>query len=230
MSSRITLIFSIHKEIGICNSNALVKILKSISPDIIFEELSKDQYQESYDKRTLNNLESVAIGKYVKTHPIPHIPIDTFQRPESYHRDQDRLIQTLTGCTGKNSFHYRNLLEQKNTYIFNHGFNFLNSSNNEKLFDELKELEEKILTEKDQDHLWKLSSKVRENLAKREDTMLDNVYAYARKNEFRQGLMLIGSGHQKSIKQKIKERKETEDIKIEWSILPVPELESHSSI
>jgi hypothetical protein len=32
--------------------------------------------------------------------------------------------------------------------------------------------------------------------------------------------MFIGSGHQKSIKKKIRERVETENLKIDWSFLP----------
>jgi pheromone shutdown protein TraB len=42
----ITLISTVHKEIGQCNSNELYKIIESIKPDVIFLEAFENSYSK----------------------------------------------------------------------------------------------------------------------------------------------------------------------------------------
>ncbi len=49
----ITLIATAHFEIGKCNSYELYKIIEKISPEVIFEELSSNLFDEFYNQNQL---------------------------------------------------------------------------------------------------------------------------------------------------------------------------------
>jgi hypothetical protein len=220
MSSNVTLIFTQHRELGLCSSDALLRIIESVKPEVIFEELSEDNYRRAYSEGTLNNLESVAIRKYVKTHDIPHVPVDTFERPKNYDKDQSHLYGGVTSSAGVHSFHLRGLLDQHEAMITQFGFTYLNSHDNEKVFEAIDKLKLKVLETLNDEALHRMAKIIEEVIVIREDAILDNVYNYIRENNYVNGLMFIGSGHQKSIKKKIRERVETENLKIDWSFLP----------
>ena len=50
----ITVISTNHKEIGKCNSEELYKIVESINPEVIFEELSGKLFEIIYNANSLN--------------------------------------------------------------------------------------------------------------------------------------------------------------------------------
>lgn len=216
MDKNIIVIFSRHEEGGKCTSGALVQIMTYVKPDIIFEELSHSLYNEAYIDKTLNNLESVAIRKYLEDHHTKHIPVDTYDRPEHYQRDQDTLWKRLIGGINQYSFHLISLSKQLPEVISRGGFEFLNSEKNEQLFEELESLKRSALEVLNDEKLYQLSRLDKEVIEKREDTILDNIYRYREEHDFDNGLMLIGSGHMKSIKQKIQERETKEDLTINW--------------
>ena len=220
MSCNVTLVFTQHRELGLCSSDALLRIIESVKPEVIFEELSEDNYHRAYTEGTLNNLESVAIRKYVKMHDIPHVPVDTFERPKNYDKDQSHLYGRVTSSAGVHSFHLRGLLDQHEAMITQFGFTYLNSHDNEKVFEAIDKLKLKVLETLNDQALHRMAKMIEEVIVIREDAILDNVYNYIRENNYSIGLMFIGSGHQKSIKKKIRERVETEDLKIDWSFLP----------
>lgn len=216
MVFNVTLIFTRHKELGVCTSDALFQIIESINPEVIFEELSEALYEEAYSAKTLNNLESVAIRKYLTNHDVVHIPVDTYDRPKNYDRDQNHLYNKLTESVGIHSFHFRGLLDQQSSLISEYGFHFLNSSKNEKYFENMDALKEKILNTLNDENLYRIARLDKDVIEKREEVILDNVYNFSKKNTYNHALMFIGSGHRKSIMKKIEDRNKTENIKINW--------------
>jgi hypothetical protein len=216
MRREITLIFTRHKETGDCNSDALLQILDSVKPEVIFEELSHALHHEAYVDRTLNNLESVAIRKYLANHDVEHIPVDTFNRPENFDKEQDKLNRKLTGGVGYDFFQLKGLLDQLESIVHQYGFHYLNSEENEKTFAKLDLLKKGVLDKLDDENLYRIARLEKRIIENREDVILDNVYKYSKENHFSKGLMFIGSGHRKSIMKKIKEQNETEDTKINW--------------
>src|SRR5688500_15134416 len=94
----INLICTRHNEGGNCNSDTLFGIIESINPDIIFEELSKDNYDSSYKEQSLITLETSAIKKYLQYRTITHIPVDTYELPKYYYENIDQMHQRI--CSG----------------------------------------------------------------------------------------------------------------------------------
>lgn len=216
MSSNVTLIFTQHRESGFCNSDALLRIIESVEPEVIFEELCQDNYRRAYSEKTLNNLESLSIRNYTSVHDIPHIPVDTYDRPQNYDKDQSRLYGRLTSGAGVHSFHLRGLLDQHEAMITQFGFTYLNSHDNEKVFEAIDKLKLKVLETLNDEALHRMAKMVQEVIVMREDVILNNVYDYTRKNDYSNGLMFIGSGHRKSVMKKIERLMESEETKINW--------------
>jgi hypothetical protein len=218
MTINITLIFTRHKEGGICTANALLQIIEAVNPDVIFEDLSEALFKEAYETKTLNNLESVAIRAYISKHLVPHVPVDTYPRTSKYNEDQSVLSQKLTESAGCESAQLRGFLDQVYTIGTKYGFAYLNDSTNDENMDKVESLKQAVLRKLDDPKLRELYRKDQEVILKREDAMLDNVYHYANEKPFVNGLMFIGSGHRTSILKKIEERNETQDIKINWKL------------
>lgn len=213
---RITLIFSIHEELGACNSQALLKIIEAIAPDVIFEELSESLYQQAYHSKTLHNLESVAIREYTSKCNIPHLPVDTYEKPFKYESLQNALFNRLFHGAGYESSQLRSFQDKVRSVIGKFGFHYLNDDANDGNFEELDALVQKVLHKLDDpelDHIFSLNQNV---ILNREVVILDNIYAHCKEHTVKNGLMLIGSGHRKSIMRKIEERKHPSDVPIHW--------------
>jgi hypothetical protein len=77
----ITLLSTVHKEIGKCNSEELYKILQSISPDVIFLEAFENSYSQ-YHQMLFSQfgvyqerLEIKAIQAYSQNHAFEYVPV-----------------------------------------------------------------------------------------------------------------------------------------------------------
>lgn len=216
MALNVPLIFSRHEESGFCTSDVLLQIIERVNPEVIFEELSSSLHHEAYVDKTLNNLESLAIIKYLTDHDVIHIPVDTYDLAKDYYKNLDYMYDALVNSAGEHSFHFRNFLDRQASLGNRRGFSLFNSNQNDKLFEEMSILKERALEALDKENLHQIARLEKYVVEKREDVMLDNIYKYSKENKYAKGLMFIGSGHRKSIMKKIEERKKTEDIKIDW--------------
>ncbi|MGH2666111.1 hypothetical protein [Flavobacterium sp.] len=142
----ITLIFTIHKECGNCNSTELHKIIEKICPEIIFEELSYSCFDECYKKESLITLETTAIKKYLQNHNIEHIPVDTYPIPKSFHNDIDYMYNKIFNNHKIIECHsLRVLIDNQSSLISKEGFSNLNSNQNDKYFKKVSILKKRIL-------------------------------------------------------------------------------------
>jgi hypothetical protein len=96
------------------------------------------------------------------------------------------------------------------------GFIFLNSNQNDKVFDEIAILRGKILETLNDANLFRIDSLEKEVIEKREIEIINNIYNYSKEYPYRQALLFIGSGHRKSIINKIEKYEMKEKIKLNW--------------
>ena len=214
----ITLICTRHEECGNCNSFELLRLIESVSPDIIFEELSFSNFHRSYTEGSLITLETKAIKWYLENHNINHIPVDTFDLPHSYHDQVDCMYKRISeNKTIKEVRDRLNLVDQLEILLARHGFAFLNSKQNNLIFDKLDFFKHAILSTMNDENLFRISKLEIGAIEKREAEILENVYQYSRENAYKQALMFIGSGHRQSIMKKIEEAGRIKKIKLNWS-------------
>lgn len=157
MEFQVTLIFTQHIENGACSSDTLLQLIEAVKPELIFEELSLENYRLAYEEMSLNNLETVAIRKYLAYHEVEHIPVDTYELPKDYQRDLDSMYDKLISSVGEDSFRFRSILDWKESWINQYGFHFLNSPQNELLFEDIESLKEKALSKLNDDRLFRIA-------------------------------------------------------------------------
>lgn len=66
-----------HEENGRCSPDELVDIINTIRPDIIFEELTVCNLNRAYKEGIQVSLETDAIKRYLLSHDVERIPVDT---------------------------------------------------------------------------------------------------------------------------------------------------------
>lgn len=228
----VTLVCTIHSEVGKCNSDELYKILENINPEVIFEELPPSffemYYSDSFDMYCANSfllnrrlpvvpLEVKCVKKYSQNYSIKIFPvdIDVTQKLSKYQEEIFFMLLTFLKCED-----YKKLDNEKEALIVQEGFHYLNS---DKFLDSLekKEVIEKNIIESEIQKnrllsIYKLFHA--EQYDNRENAMLQNIYNYSKGNQYNQAVFLIGAEHKKSIIQKIPEYEKLSENKLNWTI------------
>ena len=204
----ITIISTVHKEHGKCNADELLKIIETISPEVIFLEALESSYSD-YDHIRFSQfgvyherLEINAIQKYSQNHPFEYIPVldnglsDEFDKKYKIVCEYNELQKLIDN--------YKSLAAE-------YGFQFLNSEKNIQLHEEMRELENHILSNNE------ICQKSDESIDTYENSMLRNIYAYCKDNLFNKAVFMCGSAHRKSIIEKIEKYKVVENLKLNWT-------------
>ena len=204
----LTLISTVHKEIGQCNSNELYKIIESIKPDVIFLEAFENSYSkyqqmlftqfEVYHER----LEIKAIKAYSQNNTFEYVPVLDINLSDEF----EEKITIVSENTD-----YQKILDNYTSLETDFGFQFLNSEKQIALQDEMRDLENRIIENK------VLQQKSNESIDAYEHSMISNIYSFCKQNSFNKAIIMCGAGHRKTIIQKIVEYEIKETIKLNWT-------------
>jgi hypothetical protein len=228
----LTLISTIHSENGKCNHNELYKILESLNPEVIFDELPShyfdmyfsDSFDLYYANCILRNqqpqhvpLEVKCIKKYKQNYKVKILPVDIDLTAKlSKHQDE---ILFMFSTLFKNE-DYKELTNENDTSIAQKGFQYLNSDIFLDFLDRKVVLEKNILESEIEKNrlldIYKLFKS--EQYDNRENAMLHNIYKYTKENQYNQAVFLIGAEHKKSITLKIKDYEKLTEIKLNWKM------------
>ncbi len=211
--NNITLIFTDHKERnGLCNSYKLFKLIEKLSPDIIFEELHIDLFDEYYKKYSLSTLETKAINLYLRQNPITHIPVDRYDISlikSEYFSPIYRAIDQVNP--------YHSMLWSMHIELAEDmGFEYLNSDLCTSILELKRFWVERVLKEINNIELSLRYKKWVDNQENRENEMIKNIYNYKHLSNYSNGLFWIGAEHRKSIIKKIKEYESKENLNLNW--------------
>jgi hypothetical protein len=214
----ITLICTRHSELGACNSTELFKIIERIKPDLIFEEIPPSYFNKYYITKIQSNLETDTINKYVETHNIKHIPVDSDNLPyESFFQDHKNMLERIEGLADINGFNYRTLTDTNRINIKIYGFRYLNSIQCVNYNNAIYSAIEKGLQNINDEKLFQTYNLWKDINEKRENVMLQNIYSYSKEQCYDKAIFTIGSGHRKTISLKIEEYKNQENLKLNWN-------------
>ncbi len=204
----ITLISTVHKEIGQCNSNELYKIIKTINPDVIFLEAFENSYSK-YHQMLFSQfgvyqerLEIKAIQAYSQNHTFEYVPVLDIGLSDDFEK---KIVIVSENIDYQNILYNYTLLETDN------GFQFLNSKKQIALQEEMRELENRIIDNKI------MHQKANESIDAYEHSMLRNIYSFCKEKSFNKAIFMCGAGHRKTITQKIIEYETKETLKINWT-------------
>jgi hypothetical protein len=211
----ITLISTNHGELGKCNSDELYKIIESINPDVIFEELPAEIFNTVYKVVQHPNepLEVKAVKRYLLNHKIRHFPVDI--NPDLNLQTSD--IESMFGAFRKYTA-FSNIEIELNDLIARDGFVFLNSKRCYELLGKKRLTERKLIefmiNKERLFYTWNYFYSEQEN---RDNEMLDNIYKFSKEYAYDKAIFTVGVGHRKSLMQKIYEVDKKADFKLNWS-------------
>jgi hypothetical protein len=210
----VTLIASVHKERGICNSNELYKIINRVDPEIIFEEFSRSGFLAIYEGSRNNTLETSTIKRYLQKHKIAQFPVDL---------DGDELLDIQTKKDIIEMFdifdrspEYKGLSIQHEILSESIGFPYLNSSQCKEILDREHFLEKDILRMINHDKLFQTYRVWLDINNNRENEMIKNIYSYSSLNNYNRGLFLVGAEHRKEIMDKLSKTERINKPELNW--------------
>lgn len=204
-----------HSEFGKSNSEELYKIIKSIKPDIIFEELDQGLFDRFYEENSIpfeiTTPEVKAVKRYIKEYNAINIPVDI----DLSNTLSDNEINFMFSSLEKYQV-YSRLLDSQEKMVFKKGYDFLNSKENEELTEEKMTLEKELIKLNINKYkLLRIYELFYKEQHTREHGIIRNIYNYSEKIVYNQGLLLVGSGHRRTIFEKIKKYK-SENQMLNW--------------
>lgn len=209
--NNITLVNTVHYEIGKCNSDELFKIIESLRPDVIFEELNEKLFDKFYTENQLPHEppEVKSIKKYLQHNNINHFPVDIDPIPNLSSQQIEYMFDTF-----KKYHIYKILLDEGEYLTKQEGFVYLNSDKCSEIFQKLRIKEKELIQfEVNRDLISQIYKLFYEEQDNRENAMLQNIYNYCNTNQFNQAVFLIGVAHRNSIMQKVAKS----DSKANWT-------------
>jgi hypothetical protein len=211
----ITLIGTHHSQIGKCNADELYKIIESISPSLIFVELSPDLLDRIFMLNQFNNElpEVKFIKKYSVNHNSKFIGVDIDLDQNFPWSDIENMLAIF-----KRYDVYKELENEQYKMTEKDGFAFLNSKNCMNLDEEKMVIGRNLIEFMiNKDQLFRIWNLFYETHERRENEMLRNIYNYSKENSYDRAVFTIGSGHRKSLMQKIQEYERNEEFKLNWT-------------
>ncbi|WP_162925860.1 hypothetical protein [Isoalcanivorax indicus] len=214
MVGRITLVGTVHRELGKCNEAQLLGLLKAVDPDVIFEEIRPEDHDRLYKDEAASTVEIRAIKSYMKMKAVRQVPVDDFATPQGLKAGADEIF----AYAEQSSKEYCRAVSNIDRMAFNHGYNFLSGLAQIELRNKADALLETCISSSGNARLQGLLSAWYIQLRNREEAMLENIYGFCRMNSFSRGVYLVGAGHMSYIARGLEERLEAEPKPVEWCV------------
>lgn len=211
---RIILVGTVHRELGSCNESELIRILETIGPDVIFEEIRPSDFDALYRDTPKHSLEMGAISRYVKVRPARQVPVDDYEIPEGF----GPKMRALESFVESRSPEYGAVMDEIGQMKAEFGFRYLNSPNFVAHIKKSEGLFEQTIFRYGNDDAKKLNSMWNEQVRRRDNSMLENIYNFCREGAFAKGVFLVGAGHMASIVEGVESRMKKEADLVDWKI------------
>jgi len=205
----ITLISTVHKERGLCNSCELYKIIEAINPEVIFLEAFENSYSKYHQMICSQfgiyqeRLEIKAIQLYQQSNTVEYVPVLDIELSDEFQKKISIVSENQD---------YKKIIDNYTLLQIDSGFKFLNSKLQITFQEEMRELENFIIDNKNLVH------KAKQSIDAYEHSMLRNIYSFCKENSFNKAIFMCGAGHRKTIQQKIKEYEKNGNIKLNWTL------------
>jgi hypothetical protein len=193
--SRISLIGTVHEECGRATASALLDMLRSVRPEVIFMEIPPEAFPD-FDSGSRSNLESRAARQYREEFGAALVPVDLPTPDESFFRDWQYLDRRITSTSPA----YRQLVDQNTADIAKHGFPYLNSERCRDAWTAIYKAMEIAIQRLSHDtrlpiifEAWRRTNRLRD------EAMLQGIDTHCSQNPFATGVLLVGAAHADSI-------------------------------
>ena len=210
--TNITLISTVHWEIGMCNAEELSIILSEESPDVIFLEAVPETYSD-YGKMMFTSFGVYHAKLEIKAHQlfdpnfhVKYVPVLNSGWTELFVQKYNQVCKNPE---------FRKMVDEFNALAGELGIKFLNSDDGGKMQYSMRKMEDSYINDKC------LKERFNLELNAYEDSMLDNIYSYCSNNQFDKAVFMCGVAHRKSIIEKIESSKSKYNTNLNWTIFGV---------
>jgi hypothetical protein len=207
---KITLVCSSHRENGLCNAQELLRLLRAIDPDVIFEEVRQSDFA-FYNTRSL---EGQAATRLFAFKSFQRVPVDRYEMPPNFRALTDAVLDFVEQA----SHEYRLRQDQRDNAAQLNGFAYLNSAAFANLMSRISAIEEETIKSAGNPQLVLALATWRQVMQRREKAMVDNIYRYCRENIFDTGVFLVGAAHRSGIVKAIEELSHADADLIQWKL------------
>ena len=196
--STVSLICTIHSEVGSATSARLTELLNAIAPNVIFLEVPAAAFNDYYESHARSNLESLAVRNYCAGSEVELVPVDLPTPDVHFFDDEAEFLDRIRSESPR----YRELKRQERAHVENYGFAYLNSEYNDQLNVDLYLEMEATLAKLRDPRLVENYAKWRELLSQRETVMLENIRKCCAGRSYN-GAFLVGAAHRKYVMEKL---------------------------
>jgi hypothetical protein len=208
----VSLVCTVHEEMGLANVSELRAILERIQPEVIFLEVPPAAFDDYYENCSRRNLESMAVRQYRQGHQINLVPVDLPTPTEEFFSNHEYLRERIR----KESPEYRRLIKWDSDCIRGYGFAYLNSQHCSELW--LKVYKEMVSTIKriNDPRLVEICDLWNKTLYRREKEMMENIQKYCTENIFDTSAFLVGAAHRQVVIDISREQSDIDSIRMRW--------------
>jgi pheromone shutdown protein TraB len=206
----ITLVCTVHKENGAANASNLYKILDQLQPEVIFLEVTPDDFK---NYNTTPGLEPKAVLEYKRTLDVTLIPVDLKIIDKNIHTKFQRLFEVIDAHS---TIEYQKKDKDIQKRVYESGFFYLNSDQCSKDHAELNRQDFKTVRKVNDPEITELYEYWISMISLRESEMINGIYEYSRDNAFQKAVFLVGAAHRDSMITKIEESSNYNPTNIEW--------------
>jgi hypothetical protein len=207
---KITLVCSSHRENGLCNAQELLRLLRAINPDVIFEEVR----QSDFALYNTGSLEGQSATRFLAFKSFQRVPVDLYDMLPNFRALTDSVLDFVD----QTSHEYRLLQDQRDNAAQLNGFTNLNSAAFAKVMSRMSAIEEETINSAGDPELVRALATWRQVMQGREKAMVDSIYRYCRESIFDTGVFLVGAAHRSGLVKAIEELSIAEADLIEWNL------------
>jgi hypothetical protein len=211
----VTVVCTIHEEVGLATVSELAGILDSVEPSVIFLEVPGAAIEEFYVTRIRGNLESKAVALHLDNHQAALVPVDKRTPDGAFFEDW----AYLEGRVRSESPELRQLIRQDKAHVEIYGFRYLNSRYCDQHWSAFYKEMRRTIESLNESRLLDIFAAWVETHALRERVMMERIREYCRANDFGKGLFLVGSAHRRALMEMTTASHAIESAHLNWDFL-----------
>ena len=208
----ISLVGTVHEELGLATVSALCAILQGIRPEVIFLEVPSEAFGDYYENCSRANLESRAVRQYRASYQVQLVPVDLPTPQREFFEDLEFMRMKLRD----HSPEYRQLMDWDSAQVSSYGFAYLNSEHCSALWANVNSEMLRAIERIKDSRLSAIYDSWRDSLDVREEHMTKNIRTYCREHDFGKSAFLVGAAHRQPLIDKSGEQAVDDSTRIHW--------------
>lgn len=208
----VSLVCTVHDEMGLANVSELLALLERIQPEVIFLEVPSSAFEDYYEKCIRQNLESKVVSQYRKSHQVELVPVDLPTPAEDFFSNVEYLHRRIK----EESPEYRRLMKWDTDNVSTYGFAYLNSEHCSELWSGAYKEMVSTIKSLDDPRLVEVYDEWHKTNEFRETEMMKTIQEYCRENTWNKGVFLVGAAHRQAVIDISKEQSAVDSAKIQW--------------